>query len=126
MANILIVDDSETVRAQLKNDLVKEGYTTFEASDGLEGLKMLEGNRHNIQLIFCDVNMPHMDGLSMCRELNKDPVLKTIPIFMLTTQTSADMKAEGKEAGVVAWVVKPYDKKKVLGGLAKVLGRPAA
>ena len=126
MANILIVDDSETVRAQLKNDLVKEGYATFEASDGLEGLKMLEGNRHNIQLIFCDVNMPNMDGLSMCRELNKDPVLKTIPIFMLTTQTSADMKAEGKEAGVVAWVVKPYDKKKVLDGLAKVLGRPAA
>jgi len=125
MANILIVDDSDTVRTQLRNDLVKEGHTTFEAANGLEGLKMLEGNAKNIQLIFCDVNMPEMDGISMCREVHKDPLLNKIPIFMLTTQTSAEMKAEGKESGVIAWVIKPYEKKKVMGGVAKVLARPA-
>lgn len=124
MANILIVDDSDTVRTQLKNDLVKEGHTTFEAGNGLEGLKQLEGNRNKIDLIFCDVNMPEMDGLTMCREVHKDPVLNKIPIFMLTTQTSAEMKAEGKDAGVIAWVIKPYEKKKVMGGVAKVLARP--
>jgi two-component system chemotaxis response regulator CheY len=124
MANILIVDDSDTVRTQLRNDLVKEGYGTFEACNGLEGLKMLEGgNAKNIDLIFCDVNMPEMDGLSMCRELHKDPILSKIPVFMLTTQTSTEMKAEGKASGVIAWVIKPYEKKKVMGGVAKILAR---
>lgn len=126
MANILIVDDSETVRAQLKVDLVNEGHTIFEAENGLEGLKMMEGNVHNIALIFCDVNMPEMDGLTMCRELHKDPELAKVPIFMLTTQTSSLMKAEGKDSGVLAWIIKPYEKKKVLGGVAKVLSMTSA
>ena len=123
MSNVLIVDDSETVRTQLRNDLVSEGYTTFEASNGLEGLRVLEGNLNKIDLIFCDINMPEMDGLSMCRELHKNPLLNKIPIFMLTTQTSQEMKSEGKESGVIAWIVKPYEKKKVLGGVAKILAR---
>lgn len=121
MANILIVDDSDTVRTQLRRDLVGEGYSTCEACNGLEALSLLETQHAPIDLIFCDVNMPEMDGLTMCRELRKNPVLNSIPIFMLTTQTSADMKVQGKESGVVAWIVKPYEKKKVLSGVAKVL-----
>ena len=123
MPNVLIVDDSETVRTQLRNDLANEGYATFEASNGLEGLEILAGNVNQIDLIFCDINMPEMDGLTMCREVHKDPLLNRIPIFMLTTQTSSEMKAEGKEAGVIAWIIKPYEKRKVLGGVAKVLAR---
>ena len=125
MATILIVDDSETVRTQLKGDLALEGYLTLEACNGAEGLRILEEQGARIDLIFCDVNMPEMDGLSMCRELHKMPVLNKIPIFMLTTQTSAEMKSEGKAAGVTAWVVKPYEKKKVMGGLAKFLAHTA-
>ena len=123
MANVLIVDDSETVRTQLRNDLGHAGHTTFEASNGLEGLKVLGDSEVKIDLIFCDVNMPEMDGLTMCRELYSNPLLNKIPIFMLTTQTSTEMKAEGKASGVIAWVVKPYEKNKVLGGVAKVLAR---
>ncbi|MBK7002621.1 MAG: response regulator [Rhodoferax sp.] len=123
MATILIVDDSETVRVQLSNDLIAAGYTTLEASNGLEGLRMLNTHPDEISLIFCDVNMPEMDGLSMCRELHKDTAFKNIPIFMLTTQTSIEMKAEGKACGVVAWIVKPYKKEIVLGGIAKILAR---
>jgi len=125
MSNILIVDDSDTVRTQLKNDLSKAGYVLFEASNGVEGLRALEDNPNDIQLILCDVNMPEMDGLTMCRELHKDPQLSKIPIIMLTTQTSMEMKADGKEHGVIAWVVKPYDAKKLLGGIGKVLARSA-
>jgi len=60
----------------------------------------------------------------MCREVHKDAALIGIPIFMLTTQTSPDMKPDGKANGVVAWIVNPYDKKRVLGGIAKILARP--
>ena len=125
MANVLIVDDSETVRTQLRNDLHHEGHATFEACNGLEGLKILKTIAPPIDLIFCDVNMPEMDGLTMCREVHRNPLLNTIPIFMLTTQTSTQMKAEGKASGVIAWVVKPYEKNKVMNGVAKVLARPA-
>lgn len=126
MANILIVDDSETVRTQLGNDLAGVGHSIWEAGNGLEALKLLADNSHGIELIFCDVNMPEMDGLTMCREIHKAPLLSRIPIFMLTTQTSAEMKTEGKAAGVVAWIVKPYDKMKLLGGVAKILARQSA
>lgn len=123
MANVLIVDDSETVRAQLRNDLDRCGHTAFEARNGLEGLQVLNAGEVKIDLIFCDVNMPEMDGLTMCREVHRNPLLNTIPIFMLTTQTSPQMKAEGKASGVIAWVVKPYEKNKVMSGVAKVLAR---
>ena len=112
-----------TVRAQLRNDLDRSGHTAFEARNGLEGLKVLNDGKVKIDLIFCDVNMPEMDGLTMCREVHRNPLLNTIPIFMLTTQTSPQMKAEGKASGVIAWVVKPYEKNKVMSGVAKVLAR---
>lgn len=123
MPNILIVDDSATVRAQLKDDLGGEGYGVFEAGNGLEGLQFLKENSTGIDLIFCDVNMPEMDGLTMCREIQKDAAFSRIPIIMLTTQSGADIKTLGKEAGVIAWVVKPYEKSKLLVGVKKVLGR---
>lgn len=126
MANVLVVDDSETVRAQLSNDLGHAGHTAFAASNGLEGLKVLGDPQVKIDLIFCDVNMPEMDGLTMCREVHGNPQLSGIPIFMLTTQTSAQMKAEGKASGVIAWVVKPYEKNKVMNGVAKVLARSSS
>ena len=126
MANILIVDDSETVRAQLRNDLESEGHKVFEAGNGIEGLAVLDGNnKYHIELIFCDVNMPEMDGLTMCKELHSISALSNIPIFMLTTQTSASMKAEGKASGVIAWIVKPYQKQSTLSAVTKVLSRLA-
>lgn len=126
MANILIVDDSETVRAQLRNDLESEGHQVFEAGNGIEGLTVLDGNnKYHVDLIFCDVNMPEMDGLTMCKELHSIPALSNIPIFMLTTQTSASMKAEGKASGVIAWIVKPYQKQSTLSAVTKVLSRLA-
>ena len=126
MANILIVDDSVTVRTQLKNDLANEGHASGEAGTGLEALGYLEENGSSIDLILCDVNMPEMDGLTLCRELHKNPALCNIPVVMLTTQTGADMKAEGKEHGVIAWVIKPYDKTKLMAGIAKILSRSRA
>lgn len=100
MANILIVDDSATVRTQLKNDLIGEGYGIFEASTGLEGLRLLAENPDRVDLVFCDVNMPEMDGLTMCREIRKNLALCKIPVIMLTTQAGAEIKEEGESRPV--------------------------
>lgn len=122
MAKILIVDDSETARIQVKLDLVEAGHEVFEAENGIKGLEALSENK-DIQLIICDVNMPEMDGLTMCQEVHGNAAINMIPIVMLTTQCSDDMKAIGKSNGVVAWITKPHKAKSLLAGIEKILSR---
>ncbi len=122
MAKILVVDDSETARVQVKLDLLDAGHEVLEAENGLKGLQTLSENK-DIQLIICDVNMPEMDGLSMCEEIHGNEEINRIPIVMLTTQCNEDMKARGKSNGVVAWINKPHKAKPLLAGIEKILSR---
>lgn len=122
MAKILVVDDSEIIRVQLKNDLLAEGYEVVEADNGINGLEAL--NKHNnIDIIISDVNMPDMDGPTMCKNLHSNPKFQHIPIVMLTTQSNPELKAVCKEYGVIAWITKPYKLKGLLVGVEKILQR---
>lgn len=121
MAKIVVVDDSEIIRFQLAEDLSAAGHEVLEAVDGLNGLEVIKNN-DDIKLIICDVNMPEMDGITMCEQLSKDDTWNKVPIVMLTTQNSPEMKAKGKEYGVVAWVTKPYKAAALLGGVKKLVG----
>jgi two-component system chemotaxis response regulator CheY len=120
MAKILVVDDSEAIRNQLKKDLESAGHTVIEAGDGQDGINKLKANE-GIQLILCDVNMPVMDGLSMCENIFAIEQYRSIPKFMLTTEANAEMKAKAKAAGVTAWIVKPYVIDKLLTAIKKVV-----
>ena len=120
MAKILIVDDSVTVRNQLKKLLNDRGHEVVEGSDGLNGIEVLSNNQ-DISLIKCDVNMPMLDGLSMLEKINEDPEFSTVPIFMLTTESNPEMKVRGKAVGVKAWITKPYNDTKLLSAVDKVL-----
>ena len=122
MAKILVVDDSETTRTQVKMDLSAAGHEVVEAENGLQGLEALNANK-DTKLIICDVNMPEMDGLTMCKEVHKNDEFNKLPIFMLTTQCSEEMKIEGKKNGVVAWINKPHKPKALIGGIKKMLAR---
>ena len=125
MAKILVVDDSEIIRVQLKTDLTNAGHEIIEAEHGLHGLEVLNANP-DVDIIISDVNMPEMDGVSMCQSIHKNDTLNHIPIVMLTTQSSPELKAKGKECGVIAWVTKPYKSKTILGGIEKILSRKSA
>lgn len=122
MTKILVVDDSEIIRVQLKNDLLAQGYEVVEADNGLNGLDVVAKNT-DIKLIISDVNMPEMDGPTMCRKLHQNPDTKHIPIVMLTTQSNPELKASCKEHGVIAWITKPYKLKGLLMGVEKILAR---
>lgn len=122
MTKILVVDDSEVIRVQLNTDLSGAGYEVIEAYDGLNGLKVV-AEHTDIALIISDVNMPEMDGLTMCEKLHEKADFNHIPIIMLTTQTSPEMKARSKGNGVIAWVTKPYKVKTLLGGINKILSK---
>ena len=122
MAKILVVDDSEIARVQVKTDLIEASHEVFEAENGIKGLEALNANK-GIQLIITDVNMPEMDGLSMCEEIHGNSELNKIPIIMLTTQSNVEMKAKGKSNGVVAWINKPHNPKTLIAGIEKILSR---
>jgi two-component system chemotaxis response regulator CheY len=117
---ILIVDDATTVRSLAKFALSKAGFAIVEAEDGAIGLQKAKAEKPD--LIISDLNMPNMNGLEMCRAIKSDDALKATPIFMLTTEASADVAKEGKEIGIMAWIVKPFAPDKLLAAVNKVLG----
>lgn len=120
MAKILIVDDSDTLRIQLRTLLQECGHTVLEGEHGLDGLMKAKENS-DINLIICDFNMPEMDGITMCRKVHELPALAQVPTFMLTTESTPELKALGKEAGIMAWIVKPFNADKLKAVVEKVL-----
>jgi two-component system chemotaxis response regulator CheY len=122
MAKILIVDDSDTLRMQLKDILESEGHEVIEGVHGVDGLEKATQNP-DIRLLISDYNMPEMDGVVMCRKVRELESLKNIPMFMLTTESTSELKALGKEAGIMAWIVKPFNEEKLRVVVQKILSR---
>ena len=104
MAQILVVDDSSTVRNEVGDFLKKNGLTVTLAIDGADGLVKLKADP-SIKLIVSDVNMPNMDGLTMAEKIRSDQKNTTVNIVMLTTESSPVMKERGEAAGIKGWIV---------------------
>jgi two-component system chemotaxis response regulator CheY len=119
MTKVLVVDDSNSIRDMVSFTLKSAGYETVEAKDGQDGLNKAQGARFD--LVISDVNMPIMDGITLCQELRKLPSFKFTPILMLTTESSGDMKMRGKAAGATGWLVKPFNPEKLLATIKRVV-----
>jgi two-component system chemotaxis response regulator CheY len=102
--------------------LKSAGYAVIEAADGQEGLDKANAANDTISLILTDQNMPKIDGLTLIKTLRGLPKFATTPILMLTTESSDDMKTQGKAAGATGWLVKPFDPHKLLEVVKKVIG----
>ncbi len=118
MAQILIVDDSITVRNEVHDFLAEHGFEVDIAIDGEDGLNKLSADPQ-IKLIICDVNMPNMDGLTMAENIRNEQNNNDVIIVMLTTENNPMMKQRGKEAGVKGWIVKPFNGNAVIGAIKK-------
>jgi two-component system, chemotaxis family, chemotaxis protein CheY len=119
---ILVVDDSTSIRQMVAFTLKSAGYAVVEAADGQEGLDKTNASSDTISLVLTDQNMPRMDGLTLIKTLRSQPKFAATPILMLTTESSDDMKAQGKAAGATGWLVKPFDPHKLLEVVKKVIG----
>ncbi len=115
----LIVDDSVTMRQMVSFTLREAGFEVIEAENGQDALSKLAGAK--LDLIVTDLNMPVMDGISFVRSARELPVARYVPILLLTTESQAEKKAEGKAAGATGWIVKPFDPPKLLAVVSKVL-----
>lgn len=116
---ILIVDDSTSFRQVVGMALKGAGYDVVEACDGKDALSKLDGRKYH--LIISDVNMPNLDGIGFVKAAKDLPDYKFTPIIMLTTVSGEDKKAEGKAAGVRAWVVKQFQPPVLLDAVSKLI-----
>ncbi|MDA0189360.1 MAG: response regulator [Proteobacteria bacterium] len=117
---ILAVDDSASIRQMVSFTLKSAGYEVIEAVDGVDGLDKAKARSAN--LVLTDQNMPRMDGLTLIRSLRALPQYKSVPILMLTTESSDAMKSQGRAAGATGWLVKPFDPQKLIEVVRKVIG----
>jgi two-component system chemotaxis response regulator CheY len=106
MKKVLIVEDSEVIRQQLRRTLTEAGLVVVEATDGADGLERV-AEHTDIALLVLDINMPRMNGLDMLEALKKDPKHAALPVLVLTTEAQHSMVARAKQAGAKAWMIKP-------------------
>ena len=107
--DILIVDDSRTMRKILKQSFTLSGFevgSCLEASNGQEALDIL--NSCMVDLILADLNMPVMNGMDMIKALRKDEKRREIPVVLVTTQGSQPYLDEAYALGVKAYIQKPF------------------
>ncbi|MNR83753.1 hypothetical protein D3C72_145380 [compost metagenome] len=120
MAQILVVDDSATVRNEVGDFLKNNGLAVTLAVDGRDGLSKLKSDA-SIKLVISDVNMPNMDGLTMAEKIRSELGNNSVNIIMLTTENSPMMKERGKAAGIKGWIVKPFKGDAVLATFKKLV-----
>lgn len=117
---ILTVDDSASLRQMVTFTLKSAGYDVIEAVDGQDGLD--KAKIKTVDMVLTDQNMPIMDGLTLITNLRSLSSYSKVPIIMLTTESSDQMKLKGKEAGANGWIVKPFDPKRLIEVVQKVIG----
>jgi len=104
---VLIIDDSVTVRSLLSMTFENAGYEVEQARDGQDALKKLQDGL-NPHLVFCDIEMPRMDGLKLLSHLQEDPALARIPVAMLTSRGAKKHRQIAAERGAKGYFTKPY------------------
>jgi chemotaxis family two-component system sensor histidine kinase/response regulator PixL len=114
---ILIAEDSITVRQTLTLTLQKAGYQVLQAKDGQEALEQLQ--RHNdVQLVFCDLEMPRMNGFEFLKQRQQFPALADIPVVVLTSRSGEKHRLLALELGATDYITKPYLEHKLLAMVA--------
>lgn len=117
---ILAIDDSRTIRELLRHTLEKVGFEYHCAVDGRDGVDMYAEVAPDV--VITDINMPNLDGFGVIDELRGDEIASTVPILVLTTESSDELKSKARGAGATGWIVKPFDDASLISVLRRVTG----
>ncbi|SPD75213.1 hypothetical protein PITCH_A50015 [uncultured Desulfobacterium sp.] len=115
---VLTVDDSKTIRMIVKKAFSPYDCELFEAENGIEGLSL--ASREKPDLIVLDITMPVMTGTEMLEKLKADPLLKGIPVIMLTAESGRDNVMQIVKMGVKDYMVKPFKGEQLIERIQKI------
>lgn len=121
MAKILAVDDSPAIRRMVASVLKQAGHDIISAEDGVEASKVADDCA--FELVITDVHMPNMNGIELIKVLREKAAYRHTPLLVLTTESSTEMKQQGRAAGATGWIVKPFNPDSLVAAVSKVLGR---
>ncbi|MBT4608866.1 MAG: response regulator [Gemmatimonadetes bacterium] len=116
---VLVIDDSPMIRQVLRTVIVGLGHRVDEAENGVKALGAAMANRPD--LVFLDIHMPEMDGLSMLEKWSRHPLLGKIPVVLLTSETDPEMVTAAARFGVPDYLSKPARPQKIREKVEKFL-----
>lgn len=116
---ILVVDDSSTVRQQVRIALSQAGFQVMEAVDGMDGQQKIASNS-DLSMVICDVNMPRMNGLQMLQAIKTAGTANNVPIVMLTSEAQPALIRQAKANGAKGWIVKPFKAEMLVAAVKKL------
>jgi len=125
--NILLVDDSKSMRSVIKKVLQISGFDLgdlYEAGNGQEALEILQDSW--VDLILTDVHMPEMGGIDFLKALKADEVLKKVPVVLITTEGREEKVQEAFSLGAIGYLKKPFTPEQIKETLRKVVGEEYA
>jgi len=119
MAHILVVDDSEVLRRIVVFNLVRNGYTVSEASDGEEALQKLKESTPD--LVILDIMMPKMNGFEVLKVMKQDENLSKVPVIVLTAKGGENDLQEGLKLGADIFLTKPFSPGRLVEEVQRVI-----
>ncbi|MCX6114326.1 MAG: response regulator [Proteobacteria bacterium] len=122
--SILVVDDEEDIRELIQYNLSKDGYRVTCAESGEECLAIVAKVRPDILIL--DLMLPGIDGLEVCRRLKGEPLLKGIPIIMVSARGEEPDVVSGLELGADDYIAKPFSPRVLMARVKSVLRRGKA
>lgn len=105
--NVLIIDDSVTIRSMVGIAFKNQGWDSESAKSGEEALEVIKG-RKIFDFFVVDINMPGINGIELIKKMREKAAYKHTPMLVLTTESGDDLKQQGREVGASGWMVKPF------------------
>jgi len=118
---VAMIEDDADIAFTVRLNLEREGYSVTTFNNGHEGL--LGVQQGGFDFLILDLNLPDLDGFTICRELRRDPATKGLPILMLTARISEADRIMGLELGADDYLVKPFSVRELLARVAAILRR---
>lgn len=111
-ATILVVEDEKSISTLIQYNFEKEGFKVHTSETGEEGFEQIKKNLPDLVLL--DWMLPDLSGIDICKQIKKDPKLKSIPVVMLTAKSEEADKIRGFETGADDYVTKPFSTKELI------------
>jgi two-component system chemotaxis response regulator CheY len=120
---ILVVDDFASIRQFVCETLEKKGYATLGAANGNEAFDLLSELNGEINLVLTDYNIPDCTGFELLKKIKTNPALAAVPVVFLTTESNPEKMKSAKDAGLSAWIKKPYRSETFFAQIENAIGK---